>query len=125
VSCAPYEGPIISRAEAKARGLKRYFNGPDKPCVHGHVAERRVCNKACLKCNAEYWKKNPDRAMAYVAARYEADRDKDRARHAAHYKANRDEVMARSAAYRAANKDKVLAQQVAYRAAKKAATTNQ
>ena len=28
---------IISHAEAKAQGLKRYFTG--KPCKHGHVAE--------------------------------------------------------------------------------------
>jgi hypothetical protein len=31
---------IISRAEAKARGLTRYFTG--KPCKYGHIAERYV-----------------------------------------------------------------------------------
>jgi len=39
---------IISRAEAKAKGLKRYFTG--KPCKHGHVAERQVFNATCVDC---------------------------------------------------------------------------
>ena len=39
---------IISRAEAKAKGLKRYFTG--KPCKHGHVAERVVVNATCVEC---------------------------------------------------------------------------
>lgn len=44
---------IISRAEAKAKGLKSYFTG--KPCKNGIIAERRVSNHACLceKCKAE------------------------------------------------------------------------
>jgi 5-methylcytosine-specific restriction endonuclease McrA len=42
----------ISRAEAKAAGLKRYFTG--KPCKHGHVAERAIVSKNCLECNASY-----------------------------------------------------------------------
>jgi hypothetical protein len=32
--------PIISREEARQKGLKRFFTG--KPCKHGHVCERRV-----------------------------------------------------------------------------------
>jgi hypothetical protein len=39
---------IISRAEAKAKGLNRYFTG--KPCKHGHVAERQVFNATCVDC---------------------------------------------------------------------------
>lgn len=41
---------IISRAEAKARGLTRYFTG--KPCKHGHIAERRV-EGGCIECIRE------------------------------------------------------------------------
>jgi hypothetical protein len=37
----------ISRAEAKAKGLKRYFTG--KPCKHGHVAERYIAGR-CIEC---------------------------------------------------------------------------
>lgn len=43
------EQSIITREEAKARGLKRYFTG--KPCERGHVAERYVSARACLGCH--------------------------------------------------------------------------
>jgi hypothetical protein len=39
---------IISRSEAKTRGLKRYFTG--NPCPHGHTVERLVSNGLCAKC---------------------------------------------------------------------------
>jgi hypothetical protein len=42
---------IISRTEAQAYGLKRYFTGI--PCPRGHVCERRVSNYVCCNCNAE------------------------------------------------------------------------
>jgi hypothetical protein len=42
---------IISRAEAKALGLKRYFTG--KPCKRGHVTERGVNGPGCMECTRE------------------------------------------------------------------------
>lgn len=39
---------IISRKEARDRGLKRYFTG--KPCKYGHVCERYLCNARCVEC---------------------------------------------------------------------------
>lgn len=42
---------IISRAEAKARGLTRYFTG--KPCARRHRADRLVSNGACRACKIE------------------------------------------------------------------------
>ena len=39
-----------TRAEAKARGLKRYFTG--KPCKAGHVAERRCCISPSRPCRS-------------------------------------------------------------------------
>ena len=39
---------IISRAEARALGLKRYFTG--EPCKRGHVAERGVSCPGCMEC---------------------------------------------------------------------------
>lgn len=39
---------IISKSEAKAAGLNRYFTG--KPCPQGHIAERMVTNKSCVSC---------------------------------------------------------------------------
>ena len=40
--------PIISRDEARQKGLKRFFTG--KPCKHGHVCERRVDSSECAEC---------------------------------------------------------------------------
>lgn len=40
---------IITRAEAKAAGLKRYFTG--FPCKYGHVAERATVNGLCHECS--------------------------------------------------------------------------
>ena len=42
---------IISRKEAKAKGLKRYFTG--KECEKHHISERQTSNGSCLKCHAE------------------------------------------------------------------------
>lgn len=42
------EVQIISRADAKARGLPRYFTG--EPCRAGHVAERLVSGRTCVEC---------------------------------------------------------------------------
>jgi hypothetical protein len=39
---------ILTRADALAFGLKRYFTG--EPCPHGHVVERRVSDFSCLEC---------------------------------------------------------------------------
>jgi len=42
---------IISRDEARKRGLTRYFTG--KECKRGHISERRCGNGYCLKCDSE------------------------------------------------------------------------
>ena len=39
---------VVSLAEAKARGLLRYFT--DRPCRNGHVAERWTSSRACVVC---------------------------------------------------------------------------
>lgn len=41
---------IMSRAEAKSRGLNKYFTG--KPCKHGHVGPRWVKSPNCVTCKA-------------------------------------------------------------------------
>ena len=38
---------VISRKEAKARGLKHYIG---KPCKHGHIGERFVTSGNCFDC---------------------------------------------------------------------------
>lgn len=55
--------PIITREEAKSRGLKRYFT--DKPCKHGHLSERSVLRYDCVECDNKRGRKarvtNPEK----------------------------------------------------------------
>lgn len=41
---------VLSRAEAAASGLSRFYTG--QPCKSGHLAERFVSNRQCVACNA-------------------------------------------------------------------------
>ncbi len=47
--------PIITRAEAKALGLKRFF--PDEPCKNGHVCERWMGDGKCVECKRQIIKR--------------------------------------------------------------------
>ncbi len=40
---------VISRAEARAKGFKRYFTA--KPCPKAHISERYVSRGTCCECN--------------------------------------------------------------------------
>lgn len=42
---------VITKEEAKKRGLKRYFTG--RPCGRGHIAERQVSSRECCECCKE------------------------------------------------------------------------
>jgi hypothetical protein len=58
---------IIIRAEAKERGLTRYFTG--KSCKHGHVCERIVSNRECSRCHYlrihKQRRSTPERRLKY------------------------------------------------------------
>jgi 5-methylcytosine-specific restriction endonuclease McrA len=45
----PHDRSIVTRAEARAVGAKRYFTGT--PCKHGHIGERLVSCKLCIPCS--------------------------------------------------------------------------
>ena len=107
---------IISRQDAKAAGLKRYFNGVK--CGRGHWSERLVSDCSCLQCNRE---KNAARLESKRdlinasrrekrASNPEKHREKDRA-----YKAERrDEINAKQRANYTANLEKSREYQRAY-----------
>lgn len=63
---------IVTRAQALAKGLKRYFTG--KPCKHGHVAERHSADGACYECrgrlNAASYQRHRERRISHVMERY-------------------------------------------------------
>jgi hypothetical protein len=51
-----YDEQIVTRAQAKAKGLTKYFTG--KPCSRGHIVLRHTINGSCSICAYENWKKN-------------------------------------------------------------------
>jgi hypothetical protein len=130
----------ISRDEARALGLKRYFTG--EPCKHGHIAERYVSSGLCSECGrargAKWKAANPKRVREmkreHRAANLEKVREQDREAARRQYIKNRDKILSKQAAWRAENreriaahkrrwylknKDKVRSQQAAWRAANK------
>lgn len=102
---------VISRSEAKAKGLLRYFTG--KPCKHGHVSERRVINLCCMQCDIERQKKYREKDKERVLERQRSSRaaniEAARARENAYNKQNREKRRAYSREYRKKNKEYFLA----------------
>lgn len=68
----PYSGPVITRAEAKAQRLTRYFTG--KPCPYGHISQRVTASGTCREC-AVGWMYNPIEASIRRARHYDANRE--------------------------------------------------
>ena len=71
----PYSGPIVSRKEARDKGLKRFFTG--EACIRGHIAERTVCDGHCVECRrlaekARY-DKDPTKYTEKSRKRYDKD----------------------------------------------------
>ena len=101
----PYSGPVVTRVEAKAVGLKRFFTGV--PCKHGHVAQRVTVNGACWPCanartQAMYrgWaERNRDKLAANSKRYREAHPEVQRE----YYEKNRERHLARNRAQRKAD----------------------
>lgn len=91
-------GTIISRADARAQGLTRYFTG--KACKRQHICERYVSNLECVQCvydktKARAWhKENPDRHREHNRRWDAANREKKREYHSK----NRERLNAKSRA---------------------------
>jgi hypothetical protein len=63
---------IVTRQQAIAKGLKRYFTG--RPCANGHVAERLVTNSQCPRCVSERHRKRYQGDPEYRARQLECYR---------------------------------------------------
>jgi len=57
------EFEIISRKEAKEKGLRFYFTGV--PCCHGHLAKRFVNNGNCADCRTSELRRKEDLQSKY------------------------------------------------------------
>lgn len=127
---------VITRKEAKALGLIRYFTG--QSCRFGHVCERYTNNSHCLECepaeaaryrerhrqvirekNARYRRLNKD-ALNEKHREYRAQNLAKIAKKDQEYRiANREKLRAKSKEYRDANKDIVHIKAQEYRKRKK------
>ena len=71
---------IVSRREARIRGLSRFYTG--QSCTGGHIAERLTSSGVCVVCSLERkrrWRKaNPEKAREYARAWRAANPEKAR-----------------------------------------------
>lgn len=105
---------IVSKQQASALGLKKYFTG--KPCKQGHIAERYVAKSTCCECLKINAEKTRDARNARSRERYhsmsEDQREKERNRlkllARKKYKENPQAKRDASKKYRDRNKEKAI-----------------
>jgi hypothetical protein len=102
---------IISRDEARARGLKRFFTG--RPCKRGHIAERYVGSRGCVECDRAH-------ALEWRVANVEKARERSREDNRKYRAANPQKDQERKRKWDAANKDKINERRAAQRKAARA-----
>jgi hypothetical protein len=114
---------IITRSQAKAADLPRYWTG--KACAHGHVAERYTKNAMCIECTNSYNRGDANKAAHKRLAQTPEYRERSRLNSAAYHAANRDQVLermaARNRAYYEKNKEQIKAQTSEYQRVNSAA----
>lgn len=110
---------IVSRKEAKAEGLIRYFTG--KPCKHGHFSERWTSSAACCQCvdknNAEWRERNAESEVQRKRQWHQANKSEQNERNKKWQKENRAKVSRYVASWREKNRNKVNAMAREWRAA--------
>ena len=103
-----YTGPIVTLAEAVAKGLKRYF--PGSRCRRAdHLSERFVSSGNCIACAtvtvAAYAKAHPEKVLARVK-RYQAAYPE---RPLAYRRVNKAKIAVTNRAWKQANPEMVRA----------------
>lgn len=100
---------IISRKEAKEKGVTHYFTGV--PCIHGHIARRRVNDRNCAECDKLhkniYRYRHPEKTREIKKANYYKYRDKHLAKRKRYVEKNRASVNALAKAYKVRKKNRI------------------
>jgi 5-methylcytosine-specific restriction endonuclease McrA len=105
---------VISRKDAIAKGLNRFFTG--KPCIHGHLIERRTDNRRCVQCMRDVANKVPKEKKKELFAKYYAkNTEAQRQRTKDYREKNPEKTKQASISYRINNKEKVQASQKRWR----------
>ena len=99
---------IVTRKQALAAGLTRYFTG--KPCKRGHIADRLTSAEQCVECHRISQKNcDPEVRRANKKRHYEKRKDHIADRQRKYYLANLDKVQATHAEYHKKHKDRINA----------------
>lgn len=108
---------IVSRTEAKRRGLVRYFTGD--ACTNGHVAERNVREGKCIECiraRQRRWNEDNRERLSLKGRQWrEENADRKRANDKAWQEANKQRCKQVGAEYRSRNKERLSESQKNYR----------
>jgi len=96
---------IISKHEAKARGLSRYFTG--KPCKHGHIAERKTSQSNCIECAYVFDRLNKEKINEKQKVYYQKNKEEAKAYQKIYNKNNAKKVYLMKKAYAIKNKEKL------------------
>jgi len=96
---------IITRAGAKARGLRRYFTG--EPCKRGHVAEKWTAGGRCVECAREWREVNVEKERERLRIYREANVEKVREVMHQYYAANREKCDALNRKWVQNNREKI------------------
>lgn len=100
---------VISKANAIALGLTRYFTG--RPCKRGHVAQRGTAGGHCCACHADIQstqrKKHSEKIRQRNAEYYEKNKSAVLTQVAEYRNANRELIRQRVREYDNSNKDKI------------------
>lgn len=95
---------IISRDEAAARGVARYFTG--ELCRKGHLSHRYVCSRICCECAKENHKLWYERHPEIAAEKRAQDKRKNPDRYRLYYRRNAEKRKAQAKAWYEANKER-------------------
>lgn len=95
--------PFISRKEALASGVDRYFTGI--PCIKDHISDRMVVNWHCVTCEIERAKETREHRNDLQRKRWPVTRETGLAASRAWKSANKERMASTQAAYRLANPD--------------------
>lgn len=79
---------IISRAEAKQLGLKKYFSG--EKCTKGHLSERYTSKGSCIECLNDYRLQNPEKFKVNQAKSRAKNQEKNNQYRRLYYKNNKE-----------------------------------
>jgi hypothetical protein len=113
---------IISRREARAAGLRRYFTGV--PCKHGHICERTISG-VCVDCQYISNRKDPEKnrerqrqvqvARLAVPEQYQVYRDRINAQRRKVYADNPEKWRAKTRKWNAGHPGEIKARRKDYR----------